>query len=312
MRVLVTGGAGFIASHIVDELVLQKYEVHVVDDLSTGKRENLNENSIFHNINIHDDRFEEMFARVSPDIVIHHAAQVSVSHSMIWPVEDAKINMIGSINVIECCKKYKVRKIIYASSAAVYGVPVSLPIQETHEIRPLSPYGISKYTPEEYLRICTTHSEVDYTILRYANVYGQRQDPKGEGGVVSIFMDRFLTGHAPSIYGDGAQTRDFIYVKDVVAANLQALTSGSRNTFNIGTGTTTSINELVTILNKIFQTNITPQYYSPRLGDITHSVLCNQKAEQELGWKSKYSIFEGLNETYRAIQKQSNSQLMIG
>lgn len=297
MKVLVTGGAGFIGSHVVDLLIENGYEVVIVDNLSTGKEEFINEKAIFYKKDITDDDLYEIFEKEKPDYVIHQAAQIDVQKSIDNPVFDAKVNVLGTVNLLECCRKSGVKKTVYASSAAVYGNPEYLPIDEGHRINPISYYGISKHTPEHYFEVYRQLYDLKYTILRYANVYGIRQDPKGEGGVISIFIDKMLKGEMPVIFGDGNQTRDFVYVKDVAKANLLALEKGDNEIVNISTNKPTSINELVDLMNKIMNTSLEPVYKEPRKGDIVHSYLDNKKALDVLGWKPEYSLEEGLKET---------------
>ncbi|MGJ7045774.1 SDR family oxidoreductase [Thermoanaerobacterium thermosulfurigenes] len=297
MNILVTGGAGFIGSNIVDLLIDNGYDVIVVDNMSTGKKENINKKAIFYNIDITDDNLYKVFENEKIDNVIHHAAQIDIQRSINDPVFDAKVNIIGTINLLECCRKYDVKKIVYASSAAVYGDPEYLGVDEKHKVNPISYYGISKHTPEHYIKVYNELYGLKYTILRYANVYGIRQDPKGEGGVISIFIDKMLSGKNPVIFGDGNQTRDFIYVKDVAMANLLALEKGDNEIMNISTNKATTINELVDVMSKIIGTHLKPIYASQRKGDILHSYLDNQKAKELLEWIPDYTLEDGLIET---------------
>ncbi|WP_019907474.1 SDR family oxidoreductase [Thermoanaerobacter indiensis] len=297
MKVLVTGGTGFIGSHIVDLLIENGHGVVIVDNLSTGKEEFINKKAIFYKKDITDDDLYEIFKKEKPDYVIHQAAQIDVQKSIDNPLFDAKVNILGTVNLLEYCRKSGVKKIVYASSAAVYGNPECLPIDEGHKINPISYYGISKHTPEHYFEVYSQLYGLKYTILRYANVYGIRQDPKGEGGVISIFIDKMLKGERPIIFGDGNQTRDFVYVKDVAKANLLALEKGDNEVVNISTNKPTSINELVDLMNKIMNTSLMPIYAEPRKGDIMHSYLDNKKALDVLGWRPEYSLEDGLRET---------------
>jgi UDP-glucose 4-epimerase len=297
MKILVTGGAGFIGSHIVDLLIENGYEVVIVDNLSTGKEEFINKKAIFYKKDITDDDLYEIFEKEKPDYVVHQAAQIDVQRSIDDPVFDAKVNILGTVNLLESCRKSGIKKIVYASSAAVYGNPEYLPIDEVHKINPISYYGISKHTAEHYFEVYSQLYDLKYTILRYANVYGIRQDPKGEGGVISIFIDKMLKGERPIIFGDGNQTRDFVYVKDVAKANLLALEKGDSEVVNISTNKATSINKLVELMNEIMNTSLEPIYAEPRKGDIVHSYLDNKKALEVLGWKPEYSLEDGLRET---------------
>ena len=298
MKILVTGGAGFIGSNIVDVLIEQGHEVSVVDNLSTGNKQNLNPQAKFFQADITDPEVVHVFEQSRPEIVIHHAAQIDVQTSLHNPLLDAKINIIGTINLLEQCKRFGVRKIIYASSAAVYGPPEYLGVDEIHPLQPISFYGISKHTPEHYIQVYSELCGLDYTIFRYCNVYGIRQDPKGEGGVICIFLSKLLGGETPTIFGDGEQTRDFIYVKDIVAANIAALTHGSRTLFNISCDQQISVNELLQKMCIIMGKDFSPKYASVRQGDIEHSRLTNYKAIEQLKWQPKYSIEQGLKETY--------------
>lgn len=296
MNILITGGAGFIASHIADACIELGHQVAIVDNMCTGHYEYVHPQAEFHKLDIADPQLTGVFEAFQPEVVIHHAAQIDVRSSISNPLLDANVNILGSIHLLELCKNYGVRKIIYASSAAVYGKPMALGICEDHPIRPLSGYGISKHTVEHYMDVYAHLFGLDYTILRYANVYGIRQDPKGEGGVISIFVDKWLRKNVPVIYGDGEQTRDFIYVKDIVRANLLALTKGSHAIVNIGTDSQTSINELSRIMNIIFEDSIVPTYHKTRPGDIERSCLNNRLAFKMLGWKPKYTLMQGLEE----------------
>lgn len=300
MNILVTGGAGFIGSNIVDELIKIGHTVSVVDNLSIENEKNINKYAIFYMCDIRNKEMLDLVFKIEkPEVVIHNAAQIDIQTSIKKPELDANINIIGTINVLECCTKYNVRKIIYPSSAAVYGNPNYLPVDEKHPIRPISFYGISKHTPEHYIKAYCELNNIDYTIFRYANVYGIRQDPKGEGGVVSIFMSKFLNGEAPIIFGDGEQTRDFIYVKDIVKANILALNKADNEILNISTGVKTSVNELFNIMKDIFNSDKTPVYKEMRKGDILHSYLDNNFAMDKLNWNVRYDVGEGLEETIK-------------
>lgn len=302
-----TGGAGFIGSHIVDRLILEKFKVIVVDNFSSGKRENVNQQAKVNQCDITNSiKLDSIFEVVKPEVVIHHAAQISVQNSLNYPNNDANVNVIGTLNVLQKCVKHSVKKIIYASSAAVYGDPKYLPVDEEHPLNPLSPYGISKHTPEHYISMFNELYGLDYTILRYANVYGPRQDAEGEGGVVSIFVDRILQQKPISIFGDGCQTRDFIYVEDIAEANLLAIKNGSREVINISTNSQTSVNELLKVLSVINSTFIEPDYQLIRLGDIRHSYLDNNKAQNKLSWQPRYTLFEGLDRTLRYYKTDRN------
>jgi UDP-glucose 4-epimerase len=302
MRVLVTGGAGFIGSHIVDKLVKIGHEVIVLDNLSTGNASFLPPDVKFYGVNIISDKINSIFETCKPEVVIHHAAQIDVQRSLKEPMYDADVNIKGTINLLDACIKHHVRKIIYASSAAVYGTPQSLPIREDHPTNPISFYGISKLVPEFYIKTYSSLYGLDYTILRYANVYGERQDPKGEGGVISIFAEKFITNQSPCIFGDGKNTRDFIYVGDVAEANIAALSLGSQRTFNISTNTATTLLELCDAMKKVTGSNVEPMHLGERYGDIKHSSLDNSLASSMLLWNPSVTLEEGLQRTIRYYQ----------
>ncbi|PTV95048.1 UDP-glucose 4-epimerase [Halanaerobium saccharolyticum] len=303
MEVLVTGGAGFIGSNIVDGLIEEGHKVIVVDNLSSGKKENLNEKAEFYQLDISDQELEKVFEENNITHVIHHAAQIDVQHSIKDPLFDAQNNILGTIKVLEMSREYEVEKIVYASSAAVYGEPDYLPIDEEHPIKAMSPYGISKHTPEHYIKMYNELYDLKYTIFRYANVYGPRQDPKGEGGVVSIFVDKMLAKDRPVIFGDGQQTRDFIHVYDIVKANLLALETGDNTLVNISTESRDSVNDLVEYLNLILPYNLKAIYEEARKGDILHSSLANGKAKELLDWTPDYDFKAGLEQTVEYYSK---------
>lgn len=296
-QIVVTGGAGFIGSHIADRLISEGHRVLVVDNLSTGKRRHLPPEAEFMELDITDEGLRDCFVRFRPEAVIHHAAQVSVNRSIHDLIEDARINIMGSLNVIEAARASGARKVIYASSAAAYGIPDGGLISEHHAINPISYYGVSKHTPEHYLPVAAHLHGLEFTVLRYANVYGSRQDAYGEGGVVSIFASKLLAGERPVIYGDGEQTRDFVHVQDIVEANLAALSRGNGSILNIGMSRSTSINELLRTMCTLAGVPFAPEYRERRQGDIVHSRLDNRAAMQELNWMPRYSLQEGLKET---------------
>jgi UDP-glucose 4-epimerase len=307
MKILVTGGAGFIGGCIADRLIELGNDVVVVDNLSKGNKENLNPRAIFYESDITNiEELEGIFEKEKPEMVNHQAAQSFVSVSLKKPFVDAKINIIGSLNILECCIKNKVKKIIYANSGgASYGNPEHLPIDEEHSIKPLCHYGISKHTVEHYLFLYKHLYGLDYTSLRCSNIYGPRQDPHGEGGVVAIFTNNFLTGERPVIFGDGTQLRDYCYVKDVVEANILALEKGSCQCYNIGTGKEISTQEIFNKLKALTNSNLEPIYAEERPGDAKACSLDYSKIKRDLGWQPKYDLDSGLKETVEYF-KQKN------
>ncbi|MGH4139625.1 NAD-dependent epimerase/dehydratase family protein [Clostridium sp.] len=307
MRVLVTGGAGFIASHIVDELIELDYDVFIVDNLSAGNERNINQKAKFYKCDITEiDTLKLVFKEERPEVVIHHAAQIDIQTSLKKPVFDAENNIVGTINILECCREFGVRKLIYPSSAAVYGEPKYLPVNEKHPVDPISFYGISKHTPEHYIKVYAQLYGFNYTIFRYANVYGLRQDPKGEGGVVSIFVDKLLNNETPFIFGDGEQTRDFIYVKDIARANIFALQKGDNEIMNISTNKEITVNELFKVMKNISGSKVDVIYKEERKGDILHSYLDNRRAKEKLDWKVEFSMEEGITETIEYYKELIN------
>lgn len=265
MKILVTGGAGFIGSHVVDAYITKGCEVVVVDNLSTGQKNNIHPKAKFYSCDINSPDLLAIFQNEQPEIVNHHAAQMNVRYSVENPITDAQINVLGLLNVLNCCIQSKVKKIIFISSGgAMYGDAETIPTPESSSPEPLSPYGLAKFVGEEYVRLYHRLYGLNYSILRYANVYGPRQNPHGEAGVVAIFIDRLLHGKQPIIYGDGNQTRDYIYIADVVDANLLCMTKGDCMAFNIGTGKETSVNELLEILLAVMNRKASPLFEQMR------------------------------------------------
>jgi UDP-glucose 4-epimerase len=298
MRIVVTGGAGFIGSHVVDAFVEAGHDVVVVDDLSTGRRANLNPAATFYEIDVRDPGLRQVFAEERPDVVSHHAAQVDVRRSVADPVFDAEVNVLGSLNLLDSCRQVGVEKVIYISSGgAIYGEPVTLPCDEDHPIQPLCPYGASKYVVEQYLYMYRELYELDYTVLRYGNVYGPRQDPHGEAGVVAIFAGQMVRGETPTINGSGEQERDFVYVGDCARANLLALARGSGRAYNLGTGEGTSINRLFELLKAATDYEGEAVHGPAKAGETFRITLDATRARQELGWQPEVSLREGLERT---------------
>ena len=298
--ILVTGGAGFIGSHIVDELINNSYNVIVADNLSTGRMENINNSAIFYNIDIKDKtRLETLFINNKIKYIIHLAAQASVGYSMKYPIRDANENIISSLNLIELAKKYNIKKLIVSSTAAIYGEPQYLPIDENHNANPSSYYGLSKLTMEKYIEL----SNIDYIIFRFSNVYGPRQIPEGEAGVVSIFMDYFINNNEINIFGDGNQTRDFIYVKDIAKILFLCIKNDNitKEIINISSNVSISINELYEKLKHITKKDLKVNYLEERRGDIKHSLLNNSKLLNYIDIKLT-NINAGLEKTIEEIK----------
>jgi UDP-glucose 4-epimerase len=304
MKILVTGGAGFIGSHVVDTYVAAGFEVIVVDDLSTGRLSNLNPEVTFYKLDIRSPRLSEVFKKEKPDFINHHAAQMDVRRSVIDPLFDANVNILGTINLIECAKKYKVKRFIYISTGgAVYGEPEYLPCDESHPINPICQYGISKHTVEHYLFLYQQNYGLDYVVIRYPNVYGPRQDPGGEAGVVAIFTRAMLRDEQVTINGDGEQARDFVYVKDCAQANLLALNTKKPNTiYNIGCGQATTVNEIFTLLKKTTGYPREPVYGPAKVGETRRIYLSAEKARRELEWAPTVDFEAGLKQTVEYCQ----------
>lgn len=297
-KILVTGGCGFIGSHIVDELLDNHYEVAVVDNLSTGKLENIPVEKVkMYNLDILDQNIYKVFSDFRPNIVIHQAAQVSVANSMVDFSDDANTNILGSLNIIEASKQVGVEKIIFASTAAVYGNPQYLPIDINHPINPMSPYGISKLAVEHYLKVAQEAFGINYSVLRYSNVYGPRQNAEGEGGVVAIFSEKLIKNESPTIFGDGKQTRDFIYVADVAKANVASITNGHNKILNVSTAEKIDVNELFALMKKVSNSDLHVTHAEERIGDIKHSVLENIETKTMLKWEPQMPLEQGLAET---------------
>jgi UDP-glucose 4-epimerase len=301
MRILVTGGAGFIGSHVADGFRAQGHEVAVVDDLSTGNRANLDPAIELYQYDIRDPSLETVFREFRPEVVDHHAAQSNVPASVTDPVYDASVNVLGGLNLLRLSAAHGVKKFIYISSGgAMYGEPDprDLPVTETAPVRPLSPYGASKQALEAWLGVFQRTFGLDFTVLRYANIYGPRQSIREEGAVVAVFATRMAVDQPVTIDGTGQQTRDFVYVGDCVTANIAALERGSGMAFNIGTGRETSIREIFDAMAEVAGYAQPPNFGPARKGDVVRIVLNPGLARAELGWQAAMPLHDGLARTY--------------
>ena len=299
MNILVTGGAGFIGSQIVDAYINKNHHVVIVDNLSKGQKQFINPKATFHELSISSPSIEQIIKTNNIEIINHHAAQISVTDSVKDPVKDAESNIIGTLQLLQSAVKLGVKRFIFASTGgAIYGEQDYFPAKENHPQKPTSPYGISKLSIEGYLRFYQEQYGIKSIIFRYGNVFGPRQNPNGEAGVVAIFCNRLLKNQVPIINGDGEQTRDYIFIKDVVQANLLALNTEITSTYNVGTSKETSVNEITRILLQIAKSNISVEKIKRNNYEQLRSCLDYQKIEKSLGWKPMVSIEEGLIETY--------------
>lgn len=306
MKIMVTGGAGFIGSHIVDLFIKEGHQVIIIDNLSTGRKGNINPAAAFYHCDIRDESLEEVFAREKPDVVDHHAAQVSVRDSVADPVFDLEINIRGTVHLLELSRKYGVKKVIFASSGgAIYGEQDYFPADEKHPLRPLSPYGAAKLAGESYLYYYRQNFDLSYVALRYANVYGPRQDPFGEAGVIAIFSQGMLNGKPLIINGTGEQTRDYVYVEDIARMNLLALNDKAEGPFNVGTGRETTVNYLFNQIRALTQAKAPEVHGEPKKGEQFRSVLSAGKAKQILGWEPHVELDEGLKRTVEFFKAQN-------
>ena len=297
-KVLVTGGAGFIGSHLTGRLIKEGHKVAVIDNLSTGKKENLNPKAKLYKINICSPKIKQVFEKEKPEIVFHYAAQIDVRKSLEEPVDDAKINILGTINLLENCQKFKVKKFIFASSVGVYGEPKTLPVKENHPLNPLAPYPIGKLAIEKYLKFYQTQG-LDFVSLRHSNVYGPRQISSGEGGVVAIFIDCLLKRGQPVIFGSGCQTRDFLYVADAVEAAVLALKASAGSVYNVGTNKEITVNNLLNLISKISGKKTKTIHKPFHRGEIIKSRIDYSKIKKDLKWQPRYSLEEGLERTLK-------------
>ncbi|WP_245948291.1 NAD-dependent epimerase/dehydratase family protein [Paenibacillus sambharensis] len=299
-KAIVTGGAGFIGSHLTDALLAAGTEVHIIDDLSSGDWLRASPRARLHQLDVCGPEACRTAAAIKPDVIYHLAAQADVQRSIQNPGLDLSVNVQGTINMLEACRLASGCKLVFASTSAVYGDLAKNILTEDDPARPISFYGLSKLTAEHYIRLYARLFGVPYTILRYGNVFGPRQTAKGEGGVVAVFMDRVAAGEPLGVNGDGEQTRDFIYVADIVQANLAAASRGDGETLHASTGHPTSVNTLIRLLEELHPAGVSAQYRPAKAGDIRHSCLSTNHAAACLGWSPAYSFAEGIEETYRA------------
>lgn len=305
-KILVTGGAGFIGSHVADSLISSGHDVVILDDLSTGFKENVNDKARFYQMDIRSPEVEKILEQGKFDVLCHHAAQVDLRKSMREPVQDAEINILGSLKLIFYCLKYDVKKIIFPSSAGVYGEQDYFPAKETHPLRPVSPYAMAKLVVEKYLEFYHRSRGLDYVIFRYSNVYGPRQIPKGEAGVVGIFCENLLNDQEAKIYGDGKQTRDFVFIEDVVKANALALDYNESGIFNIGTSLETDINRIFDLIREKVGSN-QEEIHAPAIpGEQKRSALDVSNAKMMLGWQPEYTLEKGIQKTIRFYKGRFN------
>jgi len=303
MRTLVSGGAGFIGSHIVEAYLAAGHEVAVVDNLATGRRANVARGATLHEVDLHARELERIFAEFRPEVVNHHAAQASVKVGNADPVHDLEVNGGGTARLLQLCVENGVRKVIYSSSGGtVYGEPRSLPVAEDHPIAPRSNYGTSKYVGELYVQLAARTAGIDYTIFRYGNAFGPRQDPHGEAGVIAIFTGLMLAGQPCTIDGDGEQKKDYLYVGDIARANVLALDGGSGLVANIGTGVGITVNHIFQVLAEATENTIAARYGPPRAGDVRNFWLDCALAKRELGWEPTVSFEEGVRLTVESLR----------
>jgi UDP-glucose 4-epimerase len=303
MKILVTGGAGFIASQIADAFINEGHEVHILDNLSTGFEKNINKKAHFIKSDISSPSILEIFTKEKFDVVNHHAAQIDVRKSVNDPIFDANTNILGTINLLQACIKTGVKKFMFASTGgAVYGEQEYFPADEKHPTNPVSPYGITKLSIEKYLFFYKHEYGLNHIILRYANVFGPRQNPFGEAGVVAIFTNKLLRNENPIINGEGNQTRDYVFVEDVIRANVLTLNSGSSGIYNVGTGIETSVNELFKKLNKIAGSIAIEKHGPAPKGEQLRSVITSEELLREFNWKPSVIIDEGLKKTFDSFK----------
>lgn len=298
MKILVTGGAGFIGSHLADAFIAAGHDVVIVDDLSSGRHENLNSRARFYQVDVRAAEIAEIFARERPEVLCHHAAQMDVRRSVADPIFDAQVNLVGLLNLMEQGRQHGLRRVVLASTGgAIYGEQEVYPAAETHPTAPLSPYGVAKLASERYLFFYSQAYGISYAALRYANVYGPRQNPHGEAGVVAIFTEKLLHGEGPVINGDGKQTRDYVFVSDLVRANLAALTAEFTGAVNLGTARETDVNELFGYICRECGVNAPERHGPAKPGEQRRSAIDNHLAAKVLNWRPEVELADGIRET---------------
>lgn len=308
MKLICTGAAGFIGSHVAEAFLEDGHTVHIVDDLSGGKRSNIPEAATFHHMDIRSEAAAELVEAERFDMLVHHAAQMNVRESVKHPREDASVNVDGLLNIMEAGRDHGLQRVLFASTGgAIYGDPVYAPQDEDHPLCPVSPYGVSKLASEKYLDFYREEYGIPYVSLRYANVYGPRQNPAGEAGVVAIFIEQMLQGNVPTIYGDGTQTRDYIYIDDVVAMNRAVMEYEGTQIFNVGTGEETSLNTLFEAIQTHTNPEIDNAYGPAQPGEQMRSVLDVSRAQEELGWTPETDMDYGIGETVAWFEAQMAS-----
>jgi len=307
MRILVTGGAGFIGSHTVDALIAAgTHEVAVIDNLSAGKRDQVNPSARFYQADIREAaEVGRIIASERPEVMVHFAAQMDVRRSVADPAFDAQVNLVGFLNLMEAARQHGLRRVVFSSTGgAIYGEQDTFPADETHPCRPVSPYGVAKFSTESYLFFYQVQYGIDYAAMRYANVYGPRQDPHGEAGVAAIFCGRLLEDKPVTIFGDGEQSRDYVYVGDVVRANVAAVAAPATGPINIGTGIETSVKRLYAALAAVAKSEHQPTFAAARPGEQKRSVIAAARAGRELEWRPEVTLEEGLRRTYRFFEQR--------
>jgi UDP-glucose 4-epimerase len=308
MKILVTGGAGFIGSHTVDALVAAgNHQVSIIDNLAAGKRHQVNPAAKFHEIDLREsDAVRRVIEAETPEVIVHLAAQMDVRRSVADPAFDAQVNVVGFLNLMESARQHGLRRVIFSSTGgAIYGEQETFPAPEDHPLHPVSPYGVAKMATEAYLFFYKVQYGIDYAAMRYGNVYGPRQDPHGEAGVVAIFCGRMLEGKPCTIYGDGKQTRDYVFVADVVRANVAAASANVSGPINVGTGIETDVNDLYHTLGTVADVTRAPEYGPARPGEQSRSVISPARAQQLLDWRPQVDLARGLDQTFTYFKERA-------